>query len=149
MNRGVDMLMKLARLAAHRTTSPAERAEMRGITGTLNCEFTGPDGGGWHVTFGGGRVRMAPGLAEEARATVRLAPEIFLRMVAGDLSQSVARMTGQVRVAGDGNFGIAFAALVGGLRNAQTLPGLQGWLARTLVGRALRKGGHTSRRNTP
>jgi putative sterol carrier protein len=148
MNQGVETLMKLARFAARRTVTEGERVELRGMNGTMNLEFTGPDGGAWHVTFADGRIRMAPGPGAAPRATVRLAPADFLAMVAGDLSQSVARMTGRVRVAGDGNFGIAFAAFVGSLRNAQTLPGVRGWLARRLIGRALGRGGRAPRRNT-
>jgi len=147
MNPGVDMLMKLGRLGA-RLGSEAERAEMRGMSGVLNVEFSGgdgSDGSGWHIRFADGRVQLAPGLVADARATVRLAPEVFLALAAGDLSLSVARMTGRVRVAGDGGFGIVFGGFVGSLQNAQKVAGLRGWMARTLVQRALRKGGYRRR----
>jgi putative sterol carrier protein len=150
MNPGVTAVMKLVQLGIRLADSEAQRAERRGISGVLNLEFTGEDGGGWRVAFGEGRVSVAPGLAAEPRATMRMAPEVFLALVAGDQSVSVARMTGRVRLAGDGNFGPVFSAFVGGLQNAQRLPGFRGWMTRRLVRRALRKGGYQPRpRGTP
>jgi putative sterol carrier protein len=145
MNPGVNAVMKLARAAGRRGPSASERHEMRGLTGILNLEFTGPDGGGWQMEFGGARIRLRPGLAREPRATVRVSPADFLALVAGDQSMSVARMTGRVRVAGDAAFGIIFGAFVGNLQNAQRLPGFRGWLARTMIGRALRRGRYVRR----
>jgi hypothetical protein len=66
-------------------------------------------------------------------------------MVSGDMSISVARMTGKVRVAGDGHFGIIFNGFVGAMQNAQAAPGVRGWITRAAVRRALRKGGYTPR----
>jgi len=145
MNPGVTAVMKLVQLGIRLADSQAQRAEMRGITGVLNLEFTGDEGGGWHLEFGEGRVSLAPGLAVEPRATMRMTPESFLALVAGDQTISVARMTGRVRLAGDGNFGPVFSAFVSGLRNAQRLPGFRGWMTRRLVRRALRKGGYQPR----
>lgn len=121
------------------------RAEMRGLSGVMNLEFTGPDGGAWHVVFADGRVSMAPGLAENARATVKLRPEDYLALLAGDLSYSVARMTGKVRLTGDGHFGMIFGAFVENTRAAQVARGLRGAIARAVISRALRKGGYTKR----
>lgn len=146
MNKGVEMLMKLGafatRISRGRMADERVRAEMRGLTGVMNLEFTGDDGGAWHVGFDEGAVTMAPGLVEQARATVRLKSEDYLAMLAGDLAYSTARMTGKVRVAGDGHFGMFFGAMVENLRAAQTLPGLRGRIARAVIGRALRKGGY-------
>jgi hypothetical protein len=142
MNAGVTGIMKLIQTGIRLGESTAQRAELRGISGTLNIEFTGRESGGWHVEFRDGRVRLTPGLAPEPRATVRMAPEVFLALVAGEQTMSVARMTGKVRLVGDGNFGPVFAAFVGSLQNAQKLPGFRGWMTRFLVQRALRKGGH-------
>lgn len=143
MNPGVEMLMKLGRLGS-RWARPTEkqRAEMRGVSGTMNLEFTGDDGGGWHVRFGDGRVTLHAGLAPDARATVRMKAEDYLAMVAGDLSYSVARMTGKVRGSGDGHFAMVFGAFFENLRVARSLPGLRGWITRKVVGRALKKGGY-------
>jgi putative sterol carrier protein len=77
---------------------------------------------------------------------VRLRPEDYLAMVAGDLSYSVARMTGKVRVSGDGNFGFLFGAAVENLRAAQEASGVRGRVARAVIGRALRKGGYETKR---
>ena len=134
--------MRLARAAARVGRSDAERAEMRGVTGTMNLEFTGAAPGGWRMVFRDGALEIAPGLAPDARATVRMSSRDFLALVAGDQTMTVARMTGKVRVAGDGSFGIIFGAFVGTLQNAQRLPGVRGWLARRLIGRALSKGGY-------
>ena len=145
MNPGVDALMKMVQVGIRLADTEAARAERRGISGVLNIEFTGNDGGGWHVAFDDGRVRLAAGLAAAPRATMRMTPEIFLALVAGDQAISVARMTGRVRLVGDGNFGPVFSAFVGGLQNAQKLPGFRGWMTRKLVRRALRKGGYAPR----
>jgi len=146
VNKGVEMLMKLGVLATRigqgRMADERARAEMRGLTGVMNLEFTGSDGGGWHVAFDEGRVTMARGLVEGARATLKLKPEDYLALLAGDLSYSVARMTGKVRVAGDGHFGMIFGAVVENLRTAQTVKGLRGAIARAVIGRALKKGGY-------
>jgi putative sterol carrier protein len=144
VNQGVEMLMKLGafalRLGQGRTVDERTRAEMRGVNGVMNLEFSGPDGGGWHVAFADGKVAMAPGLVEPARATVKLKPDDYLALVVGDLSYSVARMTGKVRVSGDGHFGMIFGAVIENVRVAQTAKGLRGAIARAVVGRALRKG---------
>lgn len=147
MNQGIEMLMKLGQLATRwAPVSEQQRTEMRGLEGTMNLEFTGPDGGGWHVRFGDGRVRLGPGLASDARATVRIKPEDYLALVAGDLSYSVARMTGKIRVAGDGHFGILLGAFFENIRAAQSRPGLRGWIARRTVARALRKGSYEAKK---
>src|SRR5438128_22506 len=115
----------------------ARRAEMKGLAGVLNIEFTGDDGGAvWHVSFDDGRVVMRKGAGENPRATVRLQPRDYLAMVAGDLAYSTARMTGRIRLSGDGHFGIVFGASVENLRAAQRAPGPSGWIARRLIGRA-------------
>jgi putative sterol carrier protein len=147
MNPGVESMMKFARLGARvgaRTLTEGQRAELKGVTGTLNIEFTGPDGGGWHVDFHDGLATVKPGLAEGARATVRLKPEDYLAMLAGDLSMSVAKLTGKVRVSGDGGFGMIFGAFVGTILNAKDASGLQGRVTRWAVRRALRKGGYAA-----
>lgn len=144
MNQGVEMLMRLGafalRVGQGRAVDERTRAEMRGVNGVMNLEFSGPDGGGWHVAFADGKVAMAPGLVEPARATVKLKPDDYLALVVGDLSYSVARMTGKVRVSGDGHFGMIFGAVIENVRVAQTVKGLRGAIARAVVGRALRKG---------
>jgi putative sterol carrier protein len=149
MNKGVEMLMKLGRLATKigpgRAGEERARVEMRGLSGVLNLEFTGPEGGGWHVAFSDGKVAMAPGLVENARATLKLTPEDYLALLAGDLSYSVARMTGKVRVSGDGHFGIIFGAFVENLRAAQRLKGVRGLIARGVINRALKKGNYIRR----
>jgi putative sterol carrier protein len=145
VNKGVQMLMRLGvlatRLSGGRVADERARAEMRGLSGVMNLEFTGADGGGWHIAFDDGKVSMAPGLRDGARATIKLKPEDYLALLAGDLSYSVARMTGKVRVSGDGHFGMIFGAFVENMRAAQTMTGLRGAIARTVIGRALRKGG--------
>jgi putative sterol carrier protein len=141
MNRGIDSLMRLARLGA-RFGSEADRAELRGIQGTLNLDFTGDDGCAWHLGFSEAGIAVAPGLAPEPRATVRVRAQDFLALVAGDQTISIARLTGRIRVAGDGNLGMAFSGFVGSLQNAQRAPGLRGWIARAVVQRALRRGGY-------
>jgi len=148
VNAGATALMKLLRGAARigsRFADDGQRAELRGVTGAVTIEFTGDDGGAWHLDFRDGQTRIVPGAAASPRATVRVRPEDFLALVAGDLSSTVARMTGRVRVAGDGNFGMIFDAVVGGLRNATAARGIAGWVARRLVDRALRKGGYVRR----
>jgi len=150
MNAGAAMLMNLSvqatRWAARWVAGgEARRAEMKGLAGVLNIEFTGDDGGAvWHVSFDDGRVVMRKGAGENPRATVRLQPRDYLAMVAGDLAYSTARMTGRIRLSGDGHFGIVFGASVENLRTAARAPGPVGWIARRLIGRALRKGGYTS-----
>ena len=140
------MMMKVGafalRIGQGRAADERMRAEMRGVTGAMNLEFTGPDGGGWHVDFADGKVAMAAGLAPAARATVKLTPHDYLALVAGDLSYSVARMTGKVRVSGDGHFGMMFGATIENLRAAQTAKGLRGAIARRVIARALRTGGY-------
>jgi len=149
MNRGVQMLMRLGALATRlgrgRAADERARAEMRGLSGVLNLEFTGPDGGGWHLAFDDGKIALAPGLVDGARATLKVKPEDYLALLAGDLSYSVARMTGRVRIAGDGHFGMIFGAFVENMRAAQTAPGWRGAVARGVIGRALRKGGYARR----
>ena len=149
MNAGVEMLMRLGafatRITRGRMVDERARAEMRGLSGAMNLDFTGPDGGGWHIEFDDGTVHMVRGLADGARATVRLKPEDYLALLAGDLSYSVARMTGKVRVIGDGHFGMIFGAFVENMRSAQRATGLRGAFARALIRRALRKGGYAKR----
>ena len=144
MNQGVEMLMRLGafalRVGQGRAVDERTRAEMRGVNGAMNLEFSGPDGGGWHLAFADGKIAMAPGLVESARATIKLKPDDYLALVVGDLSYSVARMTGKVRVSGDGHFGMIFGAVIENVRVAQTVRGLRGAIARAVVGRALRKG---------
>lgn len=145
MNPGVESMMKFARTAARlgqRALSDGQRAELRGVNGTLNIEFTGPDGGGWHIDFRDGLASLSPGLAADARATVRLKPEDYLAILAGDLSLSVAKLTGKVRVSGDGGFGMIFGGFVGSILNAKQAGGLQGRMTRWSIRRALRKGGY-------
>jgi putative sterol carrier protein len=143
VNQGIEMLMKLGRRAARwAPISEQQRMEMRGLEGTMNLEFTGPDGGAWHMTMGDGRIAFAPGMKADARATMRVTPENYLALVAGDLSYSVARMTGKIRVAGDGHFGIVLGAFFENIRAAQRQPGLLGWITRRTVARALRKGNY-------
>jgi putative sterol carrier protein len=112
----------------------------------MNLEFTGPGESGWHVRFGDGRVQLGRGLAPAARATARIKPEDYLALVAGDLSYSVARMTGRIRVAGDGHFGMLLGAFFENMRAAQAERGVRGWIARRAVGRALRKGHYRRRK---
>lgn len=149
MNKGLKILMNLGvfatRVARGRIADEGARAEMRGLSGVMNLEFTGADGGAWHVAFDEGKVSMAPGLAENARATVKVKPQDYLALVAGDLSYSVARMTGKVRVSGDGHFGMIFGAFVENMRAAQVAKGLRGVIARAVIGRALRRGGYVRR----
>jgi hypothetical protein len=97
------------------------------------------------VAFDDGKVALRPGLVDNARATLKVKPEDYLALLAGDLSYSVARMTGKVRVTGDGHFGIIFGAFVENTRAAQSLKGLRGAIARAVIGRALRKGGYARR----
>jgi putative sterol carrier protein len=153
VNSGVEMLMKLGafttRMARGRMVDERARAEMRGLSGVMNLEFSGSDGGGWHVEFGDGKVLLARGLIDDARATVRVTPQDYLALLAGDLSYSVARMTGRVRVAGDGHFGMIFGAFVENIRTAQMVKGVRGAIARAVVARALRKGGYAKKRAAP
>ena len=79
-------------------------------------------------------------MRENPRATVRVRPNDYLGMVAGDLSYSVARMTGRVRVSGDGSFAFVFGAFVEQIRTARSAPGWRGWVSRVLIRRALKKG---------
>ena len=148
MNKGVEMLMnwgvRATRLGAGRVP-PSQRAEVRGMSGAVNLEFGADEGGTWNMVFDGERVRMRRGRLDKPDATVRVASEDYLALIAGDLTISVARMTGKVRVSGDAIFGLLFGASVAGLQMAQSEGGLRGFLARRLVGRALRKGGYTAR----
>lgn len=144
---GVEVLLRgVARLAGlgSRFGSEAARAEARGIAGTLNLELA-DDGGGWHLEFRDGALRIAPGLAEGARTTVRVRGRDLLALAAGDATVASSRLTGKVRVSGDGNLGMMFDALIGSLQNAQKAPGVRGWIARRFVARALRKGGYVPR----
>ena len=145
MNPGVTALMRFAQFGSRAARSEAQRAEMRGVTGALNVEFTGVDGGAWHMNFQDGAISMAAGLAAAPRATVRISTEDFMALVAGDQTMSVARMTGKIRAKGDGGFGIIFGGLVGSLQNAQRVPGWRGSLARLFIRRALRKGRYVPR----
>ena len=144
MNKGVATLMNFgvfsSRWGLSRPPSARQRAEMRGLNGVMNLEFINGQTGGWHVRFADGRTSMGKGLAENPRATVRVRPHDYLGIVAGDLSYSVARMTGRVRVTGDGNFAFVFGAFVEQTRTARSAPGWRGWVSRTLIRRALKKG---------
>lgn len=153
MNKGVALLMNLgvaaSRWGGNLSGSEAQRSEMRGLRGALTIEFTGEDGGAWHVRFDDGKTVMGKGAAADARATVRLKPEDYLAMLGGDLRYSTARMTGRVRMSGDGNFAFVFGAMVENLRAAQALPGVRGWVARAVVRRALRKGNYAAKPRNP
>ena len=147
MNPGVEALLRLVAATARlgsRFASEAARAEARGMRGTLNLEIA-DGGGGWHLEFRDGALRVRPGLVEDARATVRVRERDLLALAAGDATIASCRLTGRVRVSGDGNLGMMFDAMIGSLQNAQKAPGLRGWLARRFVGRALRKGGYVPR----
>ncbi len=144
VNKGVAQLMRLG-VAASRMGGLADRqarAEMRGLQGVLNIEFTGPDGGGWHLAFNDRELRLAKGLVSDPRSTVRVKPQDYLALLAGDLSPSIARMTGKLRVIGDPNLAIAFSASLGNLRALQRARGLRGFVGRRIVGRALRAGSY-------
>lgn len=150
MNPGVEMMMRLARWGARLSRLDRRRqAELRGLNGALNIEFLGPDGGFWHIVFEDGRLDVRPGRHPSPRATVRIRCEDYLAMIAGDLSLSVARLTGKLRVVGEGEFGLIFGAMVGGIQNERKAGGLRGWMARRIVARALRKGGYTPRAQAP
>src|SRR2546430_17420021 len=103
MNAGAAMLMNLSvqatRWAARWTAGgEARRAEMKGLAGVLNIEFTGDDGGGvWHVSFDDGRGVRRKGAGENPRATVRLQPRDYLAMVAGDLTATPPHLVGRGR----------------------------------------------------
>jgi putative sterol carrier protein len=145
MNPGVDGIMRFLGLGARlgrRFASEGDRAEMRGMRGTMNVEFREPESI-WHVSFDDDQIQIAPGAAPDPRATVRIRSQDFLALIAGDLSGSIARMTGKVRVSGDGHFGLLFGGMVGALLNAQRAGGVPGWITRRAVARALRQAGYT------
>jgi len=142
MNPGVDLLMTIVGFGARfAPRSESQRAEMRGLHGTMNLELTDGEGG-WHVDFENDAISIARGLKGDARATVRMKAGDFMAMVAGDMQISTARMTGRFRIAGDGHFGILFGGIVGSLRVAMTAPGVAGFVARKMIGLALRRGGY-------
>jgi putative sterol carrier protein len=139
MNLGV----RASRWGGNLAGGESQRAELRGLRGAMNIEFIGDDGGAtWNVRFDDGRVTMGKGPAADSRATVRVNPKDYLAMVAGDLGWSTARMTGKVRVVGDGHFGMTFGASVEGLKAGRRAKGLRGWVVRFVTNRAFRKGGY-------
>ena len=149
MNRGVDLLMTIVGFGARFAPRPeSQKAEMRGLKGTMNFELADGEGT-WHVEFDESDVTVGRGAKEGARATVKMKAQDFLAMVAGDVQMSTARMTGRFRIIGDGHFGILFGGIVGALRGAMGAPGIPGFVARTAIGLALRRGGYTPKPPRP
>jgi putative sterol carrier protein len=149
MNPGVDLLMKFVGFGARfAPRSESQRAEMRGLHGTMNLELAN-DEGAWHFDFDDDEVSIGRGLEPDARATVRVKASDLFAMVAGDLQMSTARMTGRFRIAGDGHFGILFGGIVGSLRQAMATPGIAGFVARTMITLAMRRGGYAPRPPRP
>ena len=145
MNRGVDLLMTIVGFGARFAPRPeSQKAEMRGLKGSMNLELTDGDGS-WHFDFDDSDVTVGRGAKDDARATVRMKSQDLFAMVAGDMQMSTARLTGRFRIAGDGHFGILFGGILGALRQAMGAPGIAGFVARNVIQLALRRGGYKPR----
>ena len=115
-----------------------ERAEARGLAGSLNLSFTGEGAGAYHIALRDDRVGVYEGLDSSARATVTMKTQDFARMLAGSLDFTTAQMTGKVRLSGDGELLFMVGVLVAQFRRAYTAPGPRGWPARRFARWVLR-----------
>jgi putative sterol carrier protein len=118
--------------------SEHERAEARGMTGSVNLDFRDGGGAAYHVELLGDRAAVREGLRDDARTTISVRAGDFVDMLAGRLDPSTAQMTGKVRLRGDGEFVFALGVLVTQFRRARVAKGLRGWPARRYTRYVLR-----------
>jgi hypothetical protein len=85
----------LAGLAGEMRLTRARLELLAGVTGSLRFEVTGPEGFALLTHFGAGP------LAEPPSATIRVAPEVYARLRAGELDPQRAFLGGQLQVEGD------------------------------------------------
>jgi len=115
-----------------------ERAESRGLAGSLNLRFTGDGAGAYHIALRDDRVRVHEGLDPDARTTVTLRARDFALMLAGRLDFTTAQMTGKVRLTGDGELLFMVGVIVAQFRRASAAPGPRGWPVRRFTRWVLR-----------
>jgi putative sterol carrier protein len=105
-----DPLVRLSRVAG--PLKPVEGVDSTGFNGVVDYELTGAGGATWHCNIRDAGITFGRGATKEPRATVSMSVETFFKLLRGELSYTVAQMTGRVRVRGDGHAAIVFGAVI-------------------------------------
>lgn len=75
--------------------------EAKGVDATFNFDLTGDGGGQWHMTIADGTCSLAEGLTEKADVTLRTSTDDWIAMLSGTLDDTMAYMSGRLKVEGD------------------------------------------------
>ncbi len=121
--------------------SSRERAELRGVRGTLNLVLTGDHPSEWRIRLDDGDVRMLAGLDPLADGTVTLKETVLFDMLSGKVPFMRAQMTGKIRYRGDGNLAIILGAIVEQFKQARKAKGWRGLPRRRFARFVLRQAG--------
>lgn len=134
---GVATTRTLGRIPVSRR----ERAELRGVRGTLNLVLTGDHPSEWRIRLDDGEVQMLAGLDPLADGTVTLKESVLFDMLSGKLPFMRAQMTGKIRYRGDGNLAIILGAIVEQFKQARKAKGWRGLPRRRFAQFVLRQAG--------
>jgi hypothetical protein len=113
--------------------------DQRGLRGAVNLVF-GQDAA-WHCLFSDSGFRFFHGRHAEPIGAVSLESDVFLRMLAGQLSYYTAEMTGKVRIEGVAHSAWVMSTLIMRSRDRARRGGIGGWITRWAIRRALRRSG--------
>ncbi len=134
-------LVRTTRLLGGIPIAKRDKAELRGVTGTLNLVLTGDHPSEWHVRIANQTIGFHPGLDPAADGTAMLKESVLFDMLSGKITFMRAQMAGRVRYRGDGNLSLFLGAIIEGFRQARHAKGLVGFPSRAFTRFVLRRGG--------
>lgn len=118
-----------------------KQVDQRGMRGAVNLVFGPTDEHVWNCQFGERGFQFFRGRHPQPIGIVTLDQDVFLRMLAGQLSYYTAEITGRVRVEGEGQSAwVISSTVLQSLANAR-LSGLRGWFSRWHLRSILRRSG--------
>ena len=132
-----NLLAFVTRLARGRPVGPARGLDLSGFSGTINFDLSGPGGGKWHCIIAPDLLRFFREPHPQPRATVSLAADEFRKFAMGHTSCFTARLTGRIRVVGDGHAWMILEAIVLQLEAIQKRNDSRGRIGRWLISRRL------------
>ena len=138
LKRFFGRLVWLSRLGGGRLLAGQEM-DRRGFEGSVNFAFGDSQDAVWYCRISQTGVQFAAGAEENPLGTVRMTADVFLQLLSGRTSMSIAQMTGRVLVEGDGHCSLLLSSLIGQTRLRAARTGIQGWLTRRFVRSVLNK----------
>jgi putative sterol carrier protein len=77
----------------------ADKAQ--GLAATYQFDISGDQGGQWYMVIKDGSCEVQKGTSAEAKITVNISDENFVKLITGKLDGTMAFMTGKLRLKGD------------------------------------------------